>query len=209
MTIQNNQTVRWLVAAASCLIVAIAGFYWADSMMALRNEMTEVDDLRSQQVRLKQTAANLQHSDESIERELTSLSDSAVTVDELSMFRQELVDIVRHENCQLRQIRVEPGARRRWQGPNDTPFAEKSNEQEGFTSLMLNAGQVEIKATGTLEDIRGLIRSVHRRGWLSHSERWELRPIDQAGKSIELNYKLSVYGLAPQTEAEANADDMT
>lgn len=187
---------RWLIVTAATLLLALVTVLpQVDQFMSLRaDEIAKAAELSEAQ----QTAELLPRMRQRVEqtgKQLTELEARTLQGEMVSDFRSKLVEMVRESGCQMRRLSVEGVRERRWR-ENDRPLAEPNEPAGNDTPFQLETRPVNLSVTGTMEEVRTLLRKIEVIGMMTHARGVDLRPAGRDSKLVHMDLELWCFALS-------------
>jgi hypothetical protein len=127
----------------------------------------------------------------------------AIPADGIHQFRQEIVDMARESQCQVRRIRIDAPVSRVWK-KEDHPLKRNTRRDETQdTHHLLQTHRVFLSVSGPLGGVRNLLNRLHAANRLVHCENFSLIPVRENRKETVLDLELVLFDLTEEAKGEA------
>lgn len=201
-----NRTTGVIVSAVSLIAIFAIAVPWVDEYFDLKRDTAEINDLEDEIAQVRQRQVALQRIESKLDSELTPFLEHNITADRIESVREALIETVRSSKALLRQLEIVPAEPRVWMAEDDA--RNNTAPLYGLDSrFVLHTHSVELQADGTLDAIKKIIDSIHRQSWLAMTKTLNIVPTTTKATPVTLELRLTVFGLEPAKEVEAEGDD--
>ncbi|MCC9655154.1 hypothetical protein [Rhodopirellula halodulae] len=191
----NDRLIRVIVAAGSFVLLIVIGKPLVDDYRELRAGHRELSELETEFDTLKSRDVRLQRVEATLSQQQTELLNRSTTPEKIQQVRDTMIGIVRQSGATLRSLEIEDGQRRRWAMDNDDPKSRRLPEMDMESDFELHTHSLTLVADGTLDAILEVTGKIHQQQWLMTVETLGMEPSGSNAKWIELELRISLYGL--------------
>ncbi|MCC9641097.1 hypothetical protein LOC71_02345 [Rhodopirellula sp. JC740] len=191
----NDRLIRVIVAAGSFVLLIVIGKPLVDDYRELRAGHRELSELETEFDTLKSRDVRLQRVEATLSQQQTELLSRSTTPEKIQQVRDTIIGIVRQSGATLRSLEIEDGQRRRWAMDNDDPKSRRLPEMDMESDFELHTHSLTLVADGTLDAILEVTGKIHQQQWLMTVETLGMEPSGSNAKWIELELRISLYGL--------------
>jgi hypothetical protein len=188
----NLRLMSMFASGLLVLFLAIPSLVEAYRLRSLSREIVQMheslNETTAQRERLESTRKEL--TDKLAEYDARSL-----LAGQQEGLRQQLLEMIRRRQGQLRSLEIGNPIKRYWAGPTDRPdqdvYSGLADEQSGF---LLHIHAIDLQVDGTHQSTQEIIRDVLSKRWLAEIHTINLAPI--AKDRVRLVISMRMYGLS-------------
>jgi len=191
----DSPTRLWAVIIVTLGIGLIIILPFADEYSSSREGRAQLEELVAQ---TRHEVAGLEEVRRKVgeKRErLRRLEARAVAADQVSLFRQEIVDWARKAGCQVRRVRLESPRSRVWQKGDSLLGSATIQRKSAESPYVLKQQLLSVSVSGTLANIKDLFAQLHSTDRLVRSRGFSMLPSRDDRKQVVLNMELMLFDL--------------
>lgn len=161
-----------------------------ESRRTLAEELDHARETASQLPKLESQVAE-------VVDELRLLEGRSVSDETVSAYRNQIVELIRDSNCQIRRLDLASPVNRPWKDGDD-PLQEgnASDSSRKATPFTLERRNIQLSVSGRTQDIYGLLERLEKDTTLAHPERLELHSESQSGETVTMELEMLLFALS-------------